>query len=221
MALHASAFAAPIKPFSAGYVVLKDNEVIANTSISLKKINDSDWQYRSTSKPTGWFASIMGVSVTETSHLQWQGNSVRIKDYRYNRTGKAKHVHLAFDWQGMSVTNSINGDEWTMQIPEGTADKLSINLALMAKLKSRVADASFPVADGGKLKYYDFKVLGTESLATALGNIKTLKIYRNKRGRRDKQATLWMAPDLDFLLVRMEKAGKGGEPVVLKIHSLN
>lgn len=221
LAIGTPVYADSLKPFNANYVVAMDKEVIVNTTISLRKTNGNTWEYRSFSKPTGWFASIMGLSVTETSTLQNQDDRLRVTDYRYDRTGKSKHVHLKFDWQNMSVTNSINGDQWTMPVPEGTTDKLSIILVLMTHLKKQSADASFPVADGGRLKYYDFTIAAKELLKTSIGNINSIKIHRNKRGRSDKTTTLWLAPDLDFLLLKMEKQDNNGKIITLKIQSYN
>jgi len=210
----------PLKPFRAQYIVEHDDDIIAHTNISLNKTSDNHWLYQSTSEPTGWVATMMGITVTEQSDWIWF-DGVKVLTYRYDRSGKEKHVYLTFDWQQMKVTNNINGDPWQMEIPDTTQDKLSINLALMAHLAQSETDASFPVADGGKLKTYDYKVLGKESIDTSLGNISTLKVSRNKRGRKDKQATLWLAPDLGYLMVRMEKPDKDGEMAVLKIQSLN
>lgn len=210
----------PLKPFSAQYTVERGGDLIAHTNISLTRTGNNQWQYLSSSKPTGWFASMMGAAVTEKSKWVWD-DGIKISSYRYDRSGKEKHVHLTFDWQQMKVTNDINGDPWHMQVPDATQDKLSIMLALMAHLSVSETDASFPVADGGKLKTYDYKVIGKQAIDTSLGQINTIKVSRNKRGRKDKQAILWLAPDLNYLLVRMEKSDRDKELVVLKIQSLN
>ncbi len=210
----------PFKPFRADYIVERDDEVIARTTLSLSASGNNRWRYRSSSEPTGWFASMLGAAVDEESEWTW-ADGLKILSYRYDRSGKEKHVQLLFNWQTMRVTNTINGDPWQMDIPDGTQDKLSINLALMAHLSRSEADISFPVADGGKLKTYDFKVIGRETISTALGNIQTVKVSRNKRGRKDRQATLWLAPDLNYLLVQMEKAESDDEMLILKIQSIN
>lgn len=211
----------PFLPFEASYQITKKNEVVANTFISLKQNGDDTWDYQSTSRPTSWLATILGITVTETSHWRWQDNQIQILDYRYHRSGREKEIHLSFNWQTMTVINTIDSDHWKMSIPEGTLDKLSINLGLMSHLSKQISDASFPVADGGKLKYYDFKVEGAMRIQTALGNIKTIKITRNKRGKKDRPTILWLAPDFNFLLVRKEKKGKDGEKFILEIKSLN
>lgn len=208
----------PLQAFRAEYVVEHDGEIVARTRLSLQKNVNNHWKYRSRSHPTGWLASMMGLEVSEESTWTWD-NGIKIKEYRYDRAGKEKHVNLEFNWQDKIVTNVINGDPWQMEIPEGTLDKLSINLALAAHLMSSETDVSFPVADGGKLKTYDFKVLGKETLETDIGRLNTIKVSRNKRGRKDKQATIWLAPSKNHLVVKMEKADKDDEVVTVRILS--
>lgn len=211
----------PLKPFRAQYIVEQDDDMIARTTVSLSTAGKNRWLYQSNSEPTGWLASMLGIAIAQQSEWTWH-EGVKTLTYRYDRSGKEKHVHMIFDWQQMKVTNIINGDPWHMQIPDATQDKLGITLALMAHLAESETDTSFPVADGGKLKTYDYKILGKLSLDTALGKINTITVTRNKRGRsKAKEATLWLAPDLGYLLVRMEKPDKDGEMVVLKIQSLN
>jgi len=195
--------------------------MVARTSISLSTTGNNRWLYQSNSEPTGFLASMLGIAIAQQSEWTWH-DGVKTLTYRYDRSGKEKHVHMIFDWQQMKVTNIINGDPWTMQIPEATQDKLGISLALMAHLAQSETDTSFPVADGGRLKTYDYKILGKESIDTALGKINTIAVSRNKRGRsKAREAKLWLAPDLGYLLVRMEKPDKDGDVVVLKIESLN
>lgn len=210
----------PLKPFSVEYIVKQDQEIIARTYISLQRIGDNRWRYHSNSVPTGWLATMLGVEVTQESEWTWNDHIVTHR-FRYDRGGKEKHVHLIFDWEQMKVTNVINGDPWHMKIPPGTQDKFSINLALMAHLSQGETDISFPVADGGKLKTYDFKVLGKETINTALGQLNTIKLSRNKRGRTGRQATLWLSPELGYLLVKMEKADKDDEIATMSIQAIN
>lgn len=211
----------PLKAFRADYIVEQDDDLVARTSVSLTATGDNRWLYRSDSEPTGWLASMLGIAISQQSEWTWH-DGIKTLIYRYDRSGKEKHVHMVFDWQQMKVTNTINGDPWQMQIPDTTQDKLGITLALMTHLTQSETDTSFPVADGGRLKTYDYKILGKQLLDTALGKINTIKVSRNKRGRsKAKEAILWLAPALGYLLVRMEKPDKDGEMVILKIQSLN
>jgi len=220
MLLSMQAAASPMKPFIASYEVVKAGDKIAQTTFSLQPGKDGTWRYQSRSIPLGWLATAMGISVTETSTLKWHGNDFIVSEYRYERTGKSKKAHLKFDWDAMKVTNTINGDLWKMDVPRGTVDKLSILLALMTQLKADVKTYRFSVADGGKLKTYEFNILGEDSIDTTLGRLKTIKVSRNKLGHKDGRSTLWLAPELNNFIVRVEKKDKNGELIVLKINTL-
>lgn len=216
-AIHAQGF--PLKPFTAEYTVSRDGEEIGVQQVQLQALDARHWSYTSQSEATGWLARMFGASVEEESRFHWNGQPV-ISSYRYERRGKEKHVHLKFDWQAMKVTNTINGDAWQMKIPDGTQDKLSINLALKTRLLQQKSDASFPVADGGKLKTYDFKIIGRERINTPLGQLQAIKISRNKRGRTDGHSTLWLAPELQYLTIQIEKTDKDGETIRSTLRTL-
>ncbi len=215
--LYASTF--PLNPFDATYTVSRDGDEIAAQHLQLKNIDQGNWQYTSTSEATGWIASMFGGMIKEESLFQWS-NGLIVSTYHYERTGKDKNVNLNFDWDAMRVTNTINGDPWKMSIPANTQDKLSVNLALKAHLTQQQTNISIPVADGGKLKTYDFKVIGKENIQTPLGQLQTIKVSRNKRGRKDGQSTLWLAPDLQYLTIRIEKVDKDGELVTATLRTL-
>lgn len=211
----------PLKPFHAEYIVDRNGNTVAQASTSLIPDGKNRWVFTNSVKPIGWIASILSTSFEEQSTWMWT-NGIKALSYRYDRSDKEKHVSLIFDWQQMRVTNIIDGDSWRMKIPHATQDKASIYLALSAHMSVSETNTSFPVADGGKLKTYDFKIIGEGTINTPLGKINTINISKNKRGRKkQRKTTLWLAPDFGYLLVRMEKTDKDGNIITMKIQSLN
>ncbi len=205
LSLNAAVQASPsFKPFSAQYDVLHDGERVAVTTLTLTRGDEDVWQYSSKSEAVGWVSFLFDGKITEQSIFNWD-NGMRILSYRYDRSGKEKHIKLKFDWQKMKVTNDINGDPWEMDLSPGTLDKLSINLALAERLSSGQTSISLPVADGGRLKTYDFNKVGEERVDTPMGKIKAIKISRNKRGRTGRQTWLWLAPELNNIIIKLEK----------------
>lgn len=214
---YAQAF--PLKPFFAEYIVSRNGNDIGIHRSRLKQIGDSHWSYTSKVEATGWLANLFDITVTEESHFQWD-DGIRVSTYRYDRSGKEKHVYLNFDWQTMKVTNTINTDPWQMDILPGTQDKISINLALNIHLAQQHSDISFPVADGGKLKIYDFKITGKDYISTPFGHLETIKVERSKRGRNGDQTIIWLAPDHQYLAVQVKKANKHGETLTAVLRTL-
>jgi hypothetical protein len=61
--------------------------------------------------------------------------------------------------------------------------------------------------------------MGVETLETALGTLKTLKI-RRLRDQDDGEATLWCASALGFLPVKLEHRDRDGRLVSMYIQSI-
>jgi len=74
-------------------------------------------------------------------------------------------------------------------------------------------DMNYQVADGGRIKNYNFKITGEEFIDTPVGRIRTVKAIRLREGG-ERSTTFWLAPNYEFLLVRLlqiEKKGRGFE----------
>jgi len=137
----------PLRPFNAHYVVERDDDTIALTNISLARVGDNHWLYRSASEPTGWVASMMGVTIVEQSDWIWF-DGIKVLTYRYDQSGKEKHVHLTFDWQQMKVTNNINGDPWQMEIPDATSPEDMDRLLNMSTIPERLNRSVLDIKNG-------------------------------------------------------------------------
>ena len=137
----------------------------------------------------------------------------------YNRHGgsKTREVKLHFDWQHNTVTNTIDGDPWRMEIPPNAQDKLVYQLAIMYDLMNGKKDLDYKIADGGKLKDYAFEIQGEEVLNTALGRLKTVRIQRIG-DKRD--TTVWCAPQLSYLPVRLEQQDTDGAELTMQLTSV-
>ena len=166
-------------------------------------------------------ATLLGENrVVERSQWKRGDTGLLPAAYRYERSGKReKLVSIAFDWDAGVVYNTAAGETWRMDVPDGTVDKLSYLLKLMADLAAGERDVSYPIADGGKLKTYRLHVAGSATLETELGAVEVLEVVR-ERPDSDRETTLWMAPELGFLPVLIEHREPDGESVTMKIRSL-
>ena len=56
---------------------------------------------------------------------------------------------------------------------------------------------------------YEFEIIGEERVYTSLGSYKTIKIH-HRRYHKNKNITLWCAPELNYLPVKIiqEEIGK-------------
>jgi hypothetical protein len=200
-----------LRPFTASYSLSRGYLEFARVEVQLTLFPDGRYEYHAHTQPVGLTAVLRNDEITETSHGQITEQGVRPDNYGYQHNGSEhpRHVQLHFDWQQMRVINRSSRSKWIMAIEPGTQDKFSQQLALMRAMAEGEREIGFPVADGGHLKQYLFSHQGEAELETPAGRFSTIHMLRSKQGRRS-QASLWLAPALGYLPVRIERQEKDG-----------
>ncbi len=214
--LLATVAVAETRPFRLAYLLTSDDSEIAEVEQVLEPTGPGRWRFSSRVEPSGILATLVGGTIREVTELEQSGARLRPLDYRFERhgLGRDREVTVHFDWARGRVVNEVNDDRWSMRVPDETLDKHALVLAVSADLGAGTLAASYPVADGGRLKTYTFERLAEERLVTPLGVVDTVKLRRVRPGGRP--ATLfWHAPDFDHLPVRIER--RDGEGRVLRM----
>ncbi|MCW8908102.1 MAG: DUF3108 domain-containing protein [Sedimenticola sp.] len=204
----------PLKPYSAQYRLSMGQFVIGNVEISLE-LADGRYHYRAFTAPVGLAAVFRKDQITEQSEGRLDNSRIVPVRYHYQhkKPKKNRQVKLEFDWTANLVTNRTANSHWTMQVPPGTQDKFSQQLALMLALCRGEREAEFQVADGGLLKTYRYTEVNRERVRTAAGEHDTIKLARNK-GERPSRASLWFDPTLNCLPVKIAKHEEDGDYVM-------
>jgi len=204
-----------LKPYSAEYRVSMGKLVIGRANITLRLSNDGRYSYRAFTAPVGLAAVFRKDKITEQSEGRIINDTIIPSRYLYThkRPKRTREVHLDFNWPASRVANKTAGSLWSMEIPEGTQDKFSQQLALILALGRGDRAAEYQVADGGLLKSYRYTEVNRELISTESGEYQTIRLARNKDDRPSR-ATLWFAPDLNFLPVRIAKHEKDGDYVM-------
>ena len=209
----------PLPMFNAEYNLKRNGITLGTSTRSLTAAKDGIYIYASTTKATGIIAWFVRDHIDEYSRWTYDGTQIHPLEYVYNRHGgtKSRNVNLKFDWQKHIVVNTIDGDPWRMDIPPNAQDKLVYQLSIMHDLSIGKKNLEYKIADGGKLKDYAFEIEGEETLNTALGKVKTVRIQRIG-DRRD--TTVWCAPQFAYLPVKLEQQDTDGSHLTMQITSL-
>lgn len=167
-------------------------------------------------------AEAMIASVREFSDFTLQGQQVRPDHYEYHRKvlGNNKDAVLQFNWHTGTVLNDIKNNPWTMDVPEGALDNLSYQMQLRLDLAAGKEQLVYKVADGGKLKTYPFKRVGHDVIKTPLGSFNTVKIQRDRGPDSKRETFIWFAPELDFMVVKLQQVEKSGKEYSLLLDKL-
>ena len=199
-------FESPLPMFDAQYTLKRNGITLGTSSRSLTITQDGAYKYASTTHATGIISWFVRDQIDEYS--KWIFN---------DGGSKSRLVNLKFDWQRNIVTNTIDGDPWRMNIPPNAQDKLVYQLAIMYDLANGKKNLDYKIADGGKLKDYAFEIQGEETLNTALGKVKTVRIQRIG-DKRD--TTVWCAPQYAYLPMKLEQQDTDGAQLTMQIISV-
>lgn len=205
--LTATARAAELpESFTAYYALSLNSFNLGESEISLDAQGNNRYLYRSHTRSTGVAKLFRNDTVRESSLFTLHNQRLRPLEYRFDHSGDAKERHalLTFDWVQGKVSNTVEGHTWQMKIPEDALDKLVVQLAVMLDLDSGQQQLTYAIADGGKLKEYQFAVIGTETVRVPAGEFATLKLERLRKDN-DRTTYLWCAPELGHLPVKIKQ----------------
>jgi len=200
-----------LKPFTAEYDLSRGILVFAKVQVSLTLHPPNRYRYEARTTPTGLYNLIRSDEITEISKGILKGGRITPLNYHYRhkKTKSDRQVDLEFNWQALHVINRTPDSRWIMKVSPGTQDKFGQQLSLMLALAGGKRDIGFKVADGGRTKSYRFEYQGKELIHTPAGSYQALKMVRTKDGR-PSQASLWLAPEINYLPVRVERKEKDG-----------
>ncbi|MCW8884494.1 MAG: DUF3108 domain-containing protein [Motiliproteus sp.] len=206
-----------LQPFKAHYTAKFDMGLtVTGSAVRELHFKDNHWSLSQN-------AEAMVATIKEQSQFQLNQQQLIPQNYSYHRKafGKKRKALLSFDWKANKVTNNVQDKPWKLGIKPGTLDKLNYQLQLRLDLKQGKTKLNYQVADGGKIKHYQFQVVGDEILDTALGKLPTVKVKRIRTDGKKKQTLIWFAKSKDFLLVKLSQVDKKGKRFDLQIDSLN
>lgn len=202
----------PIHDYVAKYEAYYTGMHVGKSTRALHTKADGSYELSVDGKST---ILIFSAKTHEHSKGTWKGKEIKPKEYlyKYKRPGKKKRTELVFDWakrkvKELSENKAWENKVWPLTLPDGANDNLSYQLAMRQDLiNGKRKNLSYKVIRHGRVKTYAFSYLGKERIHTALGDVDSLKLTRLKN--KDNWTTLWVAPTLNYALVRLEHFDDG------------
>jgi hypothetical protein len=185
---------------------------------TLTREADGSYRHRSHSIPLGMAKMFTSVEWFEEGQFEVVQGKVRPLSFLEYRVGADKpHRHSArFDWKAMQILY----ENWpTSPLPPGTQDQGSFLFALMLNPPVPGPQQTIHISSGKKLRAYQYGYVGTETLKTALGTIKTTVIERPQADKNGEGLRVWLATERGNLPVRVATT-KRGEETILELESV-
>jgi hypothetical protein len=209
--LSAGAYANEVlKPFSAVFSVQRNVLSLGKLTLTFNLNSDNDYTYTAHTRP-GLLAGLFSRhEVIEQSSGHFATGQIIPDHYTYlDRDEESENSEVRFDWPQLSANTTSQGVTWSQNITAGAQDKLSQQLQVRLHLAQEKRQISYQVADGGKLKTYQFEVDGEETIESPYGHHRCLRVKRSKESN-SADYTIWFAPELGYLPIKIERT-QGGQ----------
>ncbi|ARN72972.1 DUF3108 domain-containing protein [Oceanicoccus sagamiensis] len=191
-----------LKPYQAIYGT-KLGGISAEMEQTLNKEAAGHWQLRS-------YASLLFASVEEQASFTEADNQLTPLSYRYNnKLSSKRNSELVFDPKQKTAVDRLHSKK-PLTLPDNSYDKLSFQIQLQLDLLKdpEFSQRTYHLVERKKLKNYQVKLLGEETLNTALGKFSTIKLEQRRPGK-DKYTLMWLAKDWNYFLLRVVRIDEG------------
>jgi hypothetical protein len=207
--LLAGALEAPtpeLKPFTATFNITWHGLSAGTAQLQLQHLDDGRWSYQSLSTARGLFRLAMPAELRSRSVFSIRDG--RILPDRFTADDGAastsKDQDLHFDWSTGRVTGIAEKRRVDLPLKPGVLDTMSVQIALMHELLVGNTPRYVVIVDKDRIKDYTYSAIGEETLATPIGEYRTL-IFRSTRPGSDTGTYFWCAPALGFLPLKVER----------------
>lgn len=201
------ALAQPLAPFGADYAVRYGAMSVGSSHFELRADGaPGRWVFESRSTPSGFGRLVTGGTLVQTSWLVVAGADVRPLRFRFDDGARrrSEDVSLTFDWERGRVAGEAKGEAVDLPLEPGMQDPVSSQLALMVELLAGGEPRNHVMIDGGRLRPTELRFERRERVTTPAGEFETL-VYTSRRTGGSRVTWMWLAPQLQYLPVRMEQ----------------
>ncbi|WP_169338555.1 DUF3108 domain-containing protein [Rheinheimera baltica] len=210
---------APLSEFNADYIVYRAGKKHGDAKRYLKT-TEQGYQL-GYSSDISWM--IFSDKREETSDFVINNGQIQPLRYIMQRsgTGPNRYYELNLDPVKKTLSEGANQKQKAVNWQDDWLDQISYQLQLVLDLKAGKTDFNYTVLNrSGNTKEYHYKVVAEEMLPLPYGNIKTLRIARIEQNS-DKQIYAWVAPELDYMLVRLWRGEDNVEQFDVQLYKLD
>lgn len=110
---------------------------------------------------------------------------------------------LKFDWQQKKAEYRSDDEQRSFELDERLYDPVSLFFEARCELMAGKKEFSYPLIRNGRQTTHTYHVVRTETVETGQGPVKALVVERQRRSTK-RHTRFYVAPELDYLLVKIE-----------------
>ncbi|MDR0781914.1 MAG: DUF3108 domain-containing protein [Pseudomonadales bacterium] len=160
-------------------------------------------------------------SIRERSEFLWQDDAPQPLLYSYEQKGiGARNRNIRFDQEQHTLTWAADGKSGSLPFTEPVYDDLTSFIEIRRQLLQGRDDIQFNVVDKDTIDPYHYQVLGQDTLKTPIGEYSTVHLMRVRDANSVRSTEFWLAPDLDYVLLKLRHMEPDKRLIQLNVQSL-
>ena len=205
-----------LAPYQASYALFRKGSELAKGHRKL--IATQDGYKLSSSSNIKWL--LLSDTRKENSEFSLNKDIFEPKNYHYERTGTARDREETIKFSDKSITSVYKNNEKVFRPIQLTFDPLIYQLALRKDLIADKKVLSYHMVRRGSETNYTFERVGTETVKTPIGRFEAIKL-RRVRENSTRNTLIWIAPSLNYSVVKMTQFKDGQEQADLQLNWLH
>lgn len=198
----------PLSTFHAEYRVTNGSIQLGTTTISLQP-DTGGWHYRSITEASGLASLFVSGQAIESTWLEPHNGRLRPMVYDHSAPDKENDIRVDFDWAARAAKVRDADGVRTLDLDKDTLDGFSATLAMIQHVARGEQDVRIAtIDDDGERETLVFRQAGRESISVPFGTFETVRVERVRRGKKRETIT-WLAPELDWVAVRIDQRKNG------------
>lgn len=207
IALGAAAAEPALAPYVAEYDVRYGSMGVGSSRTELSREDAGDrWVMETRSTASGVARLIAGSTLVQRSVFERVPGGVRPLNYAFDdgTARTSRDVRLEFDWRSGEVHGVAEDEPVRLPVVPGLQDPASMQALAMLRLRGGGEPGTIAMIEKDRIKHYRHTFLGRERLATAIGELDTVR-WSSARDGSDRETISWLAPALGYVVVRAEQ----------------
>jgi len=196
-----------IKTYHAVYQVELRGKIIGTSEFSVQsRPGENTYRFTSKTAARGMLRLLQPSPVLEHTDFIYEKNRIRPTEFwSQNTNGEEKNnLHIVFNWDRGIATTTEGKATSVVEIRDNVLNRGSMQVTMMRDLSRGVEPGPYVLVDGDSLKTYRYTYEGETTQETPLGAI-TTREYTQQRDNSTRRTSIWLAPELSYLPVRIEQ----------------
>ena len=179
-------------------------------SMTLKKEDGELYSYELTTKPGGFWRIIIDGSIWQKSTFTIEDDLLRSQTYELIDTirSKTRKSRASFDWENSLITGHYKDRAIKLPLTGNFIDKVSLQIAIIMDTRRGIDQSEYHILDKDKIQVVQINRNSSAIINVPFGKFEAIEINRSSPNS-NRINTLWLAPELDYIPVKITQEEDG------------